>query len=63
MIQQIKDSYRFRALQSKKGFRNRAWAAWDACQGWVAAAMIGLSTAVVAFMVGVYRSFRRRIPY
>jgi chloride channel 3/4/5 len=48
----IKDSYRFRALKSKKGFQNRTWAAWDACQGWIAAAIIGIFTAVVAFVVG-----------
>ncbi len=29
------------------------WIAWDKCQGWVAAAMIGIVTALVAFLVDV----------
>lgn len=49
---QIKDSYRFRALRSKKSLKYQILAAWDSCQGWVAAALIGFCTAIVAFLVG-----------
>jgi len=31
----------------------RFWQAWDKCQGWVAAALIGVFTAIVAFLVDV----------
>ncbi|KAL3427960.1 voltage gated chloride channel [Phlyctema vagabunda] len=49
----IKDSFRYRTLHSQNDFRSRLWSAWDSCQGWVAAALIGIFTAVVAFLVDV----------
>ncbi|RDW85819.1 hypothetical protein BP5796_04144 [Coleophoma crateriformis] len=49
----IKDSFRYRAIHSKRGLRARLLAGWDSCQGWVAAAMIGIFTALVAFVVDV----------
>ena len=50
---QIKDSFRYRAIHSRPGFKGRVLAAWDASQGWIAATMIGVFTAVVAFLVDV----------
>ncbi|CAG8960351.1 hypothetical protein HYFRA_00012425 [Hymenoscyphus fraxineus] len=49
----IKDSYRFRALRTKKGLKYRVLVAWDSSQGWIAAALIGIITASVAFLVDV----------
>ncbi|KAE9376978.1 hypothetical protein N431DRAFT_368483 [Stipitochalara longipes BDJ] len=49
----IKDSFRYRAIHSRKGIKGRLLAGWDQCQGWIAAALIGLFTAVVAFLVDV----------
>ena len=50
---QVKDSYRFRAVHSRPGIRYRLLATFDACSGWVAAALIGILTACVAFLVDV----------
>ena len=50
---QVKDSYRFRSVHSKPGLRYRLLATFDACSGWVAAALIGVLTACVAFLVDV----------
>lgn len=50
---QIKDSYRYRALKARGGIKGRLLAYWDAAQGWIAAAMIGVFTASVAFLVDV----------
>ena len=50
---QVKDSYRFRSVHSKPGLRYRLLATFDACSGWVAAALIGILTACVAFLVDV----------
>ena len=50
---QVKDSYRFRSVHSKPGVRYRLLATFDACSGWVAAALIGILTACVAFLVEV----------
>ncbi|KAH8663115.1 chloride channel [Tricladium varicosporioides] len=49
----IKDSYRYRNLRANKSFKSRAFAAWDSCQGWVAASLIGIFTAIVAFFVDI----------
>ncbi|KAG9234135.1 chloride channel-like protein 3 [Amylocarpus encephaloides] len=49
----IKDSYRYRALRSKRSIKYRFVAALDSCQGWFAAALIGVLTAIVAFAVDV----------
>ncbi|MCJ1478641.1 hypothetical protein MMC13_007322 [Lambiella insularis] len=49
----VKDSFRFRTIHSKPGIRNSIYAAFDSCQGWIAAAIIGVLTACVAFMVDV----------
>lgn len=50
---QIKDSYRYRTIKSQTSLKGRLLAAWDSCQGWVAAALIGIFTAAVAFCVDV----------
>ena len=50
---QVKDSFRKRALRYQPGLRYRLLSAWDGMQGWVAAAVIGVLTACVAFCVDV----------
>lgn len=52
-VNQVKDSFRHRALKSQKSFRGRTLAIWDASQGWVAASLIGIFTAIVAFLVDI----------
>ncbi|KAI9873206.1 MAG: hypothetical protein M1830_000711, partial [Pleopsidium flavum] len=49
----VKDSFRLRAVHSRRGLRYRLLSAFDSCQGWIAAAIIGILTACVAFMVDV----------
>ena len=50
---QVKDSYRFRSVHSRPGIRYRLLATFDDCSGWIAAALIGILTACVAFLVDV----------
>ncbi|KAK0115400.1 hypothetical protein ONS96_013856 [Cadophora gregata f. sp. sojae] len=52
----IKDSFRHRATRSRTSVKGRFFAAWDSCQGWIAASMIGIFTALVAFCVDVAES-------
>jgi len=52
-VEQVKDSFRLRAIQSTKGVRGRFLYAFNSCQGWIAVALIGLLTACVAFLVDV----------
>ncbi|EXJ68252.1 uncharacterized protein A1O5_08867 [Cladophialophora psammophila CBS 110553] len=49
----IKDSFRHRSVHSGKGLRNGLMAAFDSCEGWIAAAVIGTLTACVAFLVDI----------
>ncbi|OAP60765.1 hypothetical protein AYL99_05767 [Fonsecaea erecta] len=49
----VKDSYRYRSVHGEKGVRNRLWALFDSCEGWIAAAVIGTLTACVAFLVDI----------
>ncbi|KAI1849573.1 hypothetical protein JX265_013579 [Neoarthrinium moseri] len=49
----VKDSARLREVHSRGGIRGRFGSWWDSAQGWVAAALIGLLTALVAFCVDV----------
>ncbi|KAG9186605.1 hypothetical protein G6011_09713 [Alternaria panax] len=49
----VKDSYRFRHIQSRRGIRYKTLALFDACSGWVAVVVIGALTACVAFLVDV----------
>ncbi|KAG4442740.1 hypothetical protein IFR05_001757 [Cadophora sp. M221] len=49
----IKDSFRHRAIKSRTSLTGRFLAGWDSCQGWIAASMIGIFTALVAFCVDV----------
>ncbi|KAI9843341.1 MAG: hypothetical protein M1837_006467 [Sclerophora amabilis] len=49
----VKDSFRHRAIHQRRGIRYRILAAFDACQGWIAAALIGILTAGVAFLVDI----------
>ena len=50
---QVKDSFRLRTVHSTKGFRGRLLSAFESSQGWIAAALIGVLTACVAFLVDV----------
>ena len=50
---QVKDSYRFRSVHSRPGIRYRLLATFDSCSGWIAAALVGILTACVAFLVDV----------
>lgn len=52
-MQKVKDSYRYRSIHSGRGIRGRLWSAFDSCSGWIVAALIGIITAVVAFLVDV----------
>ncbi|KAH6056714.1 chloride channel protein [Parastagonospora nodorum] len=49
----VKDSYRFRYIQSRRGLRYRALALFDAASGWIAVVLIGGLTACVAFVVDI----------
>ena len=51
--EQVKDSYRLRAIRSRKGIRYGLLSTFDTCSGWIAAALIGILTACVAFLVDV----------
>ncbi|KAF4785698.1 voltage gated chloride channel [Colletotrichum scovillei] len=48
-----KDSSRARRLRARPGIRGTAVRWFDQCQGWIAAAVIGALTALVAFVVDV----------
>lgn len=52
-LTKVKDSYRCRFVHSRKGFRYRLVALFDSASGWVAAAVIGILTACVAFLVDI----------
>lgn len=49
----VKDSFRYRTLHQRRGIRARVLSAWDSSQGWVAAALIGILMAIVAFLVDI----------
>lgn len=49
----VKDSVRARSRARGRGLRSRIAERWDMAQGWVAAAVIGLLTACIAFVVDV----------
>lgn len=49
----VKDSFRFRSAHSRQSVRSKIHSAFDSCQGWIAAALIGLLTACVAFLVDI----------
>ena len=50
---QVKDSFRWRSIHNRKGLRYRLRAFLDSAEGWIAAAIIGIITAIVAFGVDV----------
>jgi chloride channel 3/4/5 len=50
---QVKDSYRFRYIQSRRGLRYKAFSLFDAASGWIAVILIGGLTACVAFIVDI----------
>lgn len=49
----MKDSYRYRTIHSAKNLRGKLYAHFDACSGWIAVAIMGCLTAVVAFIVDI----------
>lgn len=49
----VKDSYRHRSINGRSGLRDSLASAFDSCQGWIAAALIGTLTACVAFLVDI----------
>ncbi|KAF2833062.1 hypothetical protein CC86DRAFT_441730 [Ophiobolus disseminans] len=49
----VKDSYRFRYIQSRRGLRYKILSLFDACSGWIAVVLIGTLTACVAFIVDI----------
>lgn len=49
----VKDSYRHRSIHGGHGIRDSLASAFDSCQGWIAAALIGTLTACVAFLVDI----------
>jgi chloride channel 3/4/5 len=52
----VKDAFRYRTIRSQRGVRGFAWSAWEDYQGWIAAVMIGVLTAFVAFFVDLTES-------
>ncbi|KAK3168834.1 hypothetical protein OEA41_005282 [Lepraria neglecta] len=49
----VKSSYRYRSVHSKQGIRYAIVSTFEDCSGWIAAALIGILTACVAFLVDV----------
>ena len=49
----MKDSYRLRRLRNRPGLRNQLLNLFDQASGWLAAALIGALTAIVAFLVDI----------
>ena len=49
----IADSYRVKALRSRKDVRGRLAAWFDGAQGWILVAIIGIITALIAYVVNV----------
>lgn len=52
----IADAYRVKALRSRKDIRGRIAAWFDGAQGWILVAIIGVLTALVAFVVNTTES-------
>jgi len=51
---QVKDSYRHRLIHNHaRTVREKAWAAFDSCSGWIAVAIMGTCTAIVAYLVDI----------
>ena len=50
---QVKSSYRYRSVHSKPGFRYAIVSTFEDCSGWIAAAIIGIFAACVAFLVDI----------
>ncbi|KAK4507200.1 hypothetical protein PRZ48_000935 [Zasmidium cellare] len=49
----VKDSYRLRSMNERKGLRYKLANLFDQASGWIAAALIGTLTACVAFLVDI----------
>lgn len=49
----IADAFRVKELRSRKDFRGRLLALFDAAQGWILVALIGCATAAIAYMIDV----------
>ncbi|PSN74006.1 hypothetical protein BS50DRAFT_627375 [Corynespora cassiicola Philippines] len=53
----IADAYRVKALRSRKDLRGRLAAWFDGAQGWILVAIIGILTAILAYIVNISESF------
>ncbi|KFY30956.1 hypothetical protein V493_01522 [Pseudogymnoascus sp. VKM F-4281 (FW-2241)] len=49
----IADAYRVKALRARKDFAGRVWAFLDGSQGWILSALVGCTTALVAYIVDI----------
>jgi chloride channel 3/4/5 len=49
----IADAFRRKELRSRKGFRGRLTAFFDGSQGWILSALVGFSTACIAYGVDI----------
>lgn len=49
----IADAYRAKALRSRKDFWGRVYLLFDAAQGWILSAVVGVSVALVAYAINV----------
>lgn len=49
----IADAYRVKALRSRRDIRGRLAAWFDGAQGWILVAIIGILTAIVAYLVNI----------
>ncbi|KIW06589.1 uncharacterized protein PV09_02305 [Verruconis gallopava] len=49
----VKDSYRWRTIHLRKGLRASMYSTFDSCSSWIAVAIMGICTAIVAWIVDV----------
>jgi chloride channel 3/4/5 len=49
----IADAYRVKALRARKDFKGRVYAFLDGSQGWILSALVGCTTAIIAYMVDI----------
>ncbi|KAK3356955.1 chloride channel [Lasiosphaeria hispida] len=49
----IADSYRVKALRSRKDFWGRVYVTFDGAQGWILSALVGFIVAVLAYIVNI----------
>ena len=52
----IADAFRMKELRSRKGFRGKSLALFDAAEGWILVALIGCVTAAFAYIIDITES-------